>query len=140
MSYCQISFHRFPLFLLFPGILVLDEEPSQTDKNGQNLSIFHRPHTNAPYRTRPNRRAIGQGITVIMAKSSSSAPAASSPSDYLINLVWIGAVLYGIGIFLSNAYAIRLQAINEFGPVIHEFDPYFNWRATQVCDSLIYKR
>jgi dolichyl-diphosphooligosaccharide--protein glycosyltransferase len=69
-----------------------------------------------------------------MAKSSSSAPAASSPSDYLINLVWIGAVLYGIGIFLSNAYAIRLQAINEFGPVIHEFDPYFNWRATQVCD------
>mmetsp|Transcript_13390 Transcript_13390/g.30484 ORF Transcript_13390/g.30484 Transcript_13390/m.30484 type:complete len:952 (-) Transcript_13390:2347-5202(-) len=54
-----------------------------------------------------------------------------SSSDYLISLVWLGAVVYGLGIFLSNAYAIRLQAIEEFGTVIHEFDPYFNWRATQ---------
>ena len=66
--------------------------------------------------------------------SSASSAAASSPpaSDHLVNLVWVGAVLYGIGVFLSNAYKIRLQAIEEFGPVIHEFDPYFNWRATQV--------
>jgi len=64
-----------------------------------------------------------------MAGKSSSA--SSAPSDHLISLVWIGAILYGVGIFLSNAYAIRLQAIQEFGPVIHEFDPYFNWRATQ---------
>jgi dolichyl-diphosphooligosaccharide--protein glycosyltransferase len=55
----------------------------------------------------------------------------SSPSDYIFSLVWIGAVLYGIAFFLQNAYNIRLQAIEEFGPVIHEFDPYFNWRATQ---------
>ncbi|KAL7543759.1 hypothetical protein ACHAXR_013057 [Thalassiosira sp. AJA248-18] len=68
-----------------------------------------------------------------MAKSTSasSSSSAASSSDNLINLVWIGAVLYGIGTFLSNAFAIRLQAIEEFGPVIHEFDPYFNWRATQ---------
>ena len=59
-------------------------------------------------------------------------PSSSSSSDHLLNLVWIGAVVYGAAIFLSNAYAIRLQAIQEFGPVIHEFDPYFNWRATQV--------
>mmetsp|Transcript_32313 Transcript_32313/g.58405 ORF Transcript_32313/g.58405 Transcript_32313/m.58405 type:complete len:963 (+) Transcript_32313:135-3023(+) len=64
-----------------------------------------------------------------MASKSSSSSSASS--DHLINLVWAGAVVYGIGIFLQNAYAIRLQAIEEFGPVIHEFDPYFNWRATQ---------
>lgn len=63
-------------------------------------------------------------------KSSRSSSTASS-SDYLINLVWFGAVLYGIGYFLYYAYQIRLQAIKEYGPVIHEFDPYFNWRATQ---------
>ena len=57
---------------------------------------------------------------------------ASTSSDHLINLAWVGAILYGIGFFLFYAYQIRLQAINEYGPVIHEFDPYFNWRATQV--------
>ncbi|KAL7478950.1 hypothetical protein ACHAW6_004702 [Cyclotella cf. meneghiniana] len=54
-----------------------------------------------------------------------------SASDYLFSLVWIGAALYGAAFFLQNAYNIRLQAIDEYGPVIHEFDPYFNWRATQ---------
>eukprot|EP00571_Detonula_confervacea_P013550 CAMPEP_0172310290 /NCGR_PEP_ID=MMETSP1058-20130122/11401_1 /TAXON_ID=83371 /ORGANISM="Detonula confervacea, Strain CCMP 353" /LENGTH=957 /DNA_ID=CAMNT_0013023083 /DNA_START=116 /DNA_END=2989 /DNA_ORIENTATION=+ len=62
---------------------------------------------------------------------SSKSAVSASPSSDVINLVWIGAIVYGIGFFLQNAYAIRLQAIQEFGPVIHEFDPYFNWRATQ---------
>lgn len=62
-------------------------------------------------------------------KSSASS---SKASDYLVNLVWVGAVSYLISQFLKNAYIIRMQAIEEFGPVIHEFDPYFNWRATQV--------
>ena len=34
--------------------------------------------------------------------------------------------------FLTTAYVIRLQSIQEYGPVIHEFDPYFNYRATEV--------
>mmetsp|Transcript_24713 Transcript_24713/g.51515 ORF Transcript_24713/g.51515 Transcript_24713/m.51515 type:complete len:974 (+) Transcript_24713:126-3047(+) len=63
--------------------------------------------------------------------SSSSSSASSSPSDELVKLVWLGAVVYAAFFFLSNAYIIRLQAIQEYGPVIHEFDPYFNWRATQ---------
>ena len=29
------------------------------------------------------------------------------------------------------AYDIRLYAIREYGRVIHEFDPWFNFRATQ---------
>jgi len=33
---------------------------------------------------------------------------------------------------LKQAYRIRLMAINDFGTVIHEFDPYFNLRATEV--------
>lgn len=37
-----------------------------------------------------------------------------------------------------EAYEIRLYAIKEFGPVIHEFDPYFNYRATEVSPYIIY--
>ena len=33
---------------------------------------------------------------------------------------------------LSTAYNIRILALEEYGPVIHEFDPYFNYRATEV--------
>jgi hypothetical protein len=33
---------------------------------------------------------------------------------------------------VKSAYRIRMVAIDEFGPVIHEFDPYFNFRATEV--------
>lgn len=29
------------------------------------------------------------------------------------------------------AYNIRLHAVTTFGRVIHEFDPYFNFRATE---------
>jgi len=39
--------------------------------------------------------------------------------------------VYGIA---RMAYKIRLFAIEEYGPVIHEFDPYFNYRATEVSD------
>lgn len=46
-------------------------------------------------------------------------------------MVWLGAAMYGASYFLKVAYNIRLLAIEEFGPVIHEFDPYFNWRATE---------
>ena len=66
-------------------------------------------------------------------KSSSSSDSSTTAStELLFKLVWLGGILYGIGFFLYYAYEIRLQAIKEFGPVVHEFDPYFNWRATQV--------
>ena len=29
------------------------------------------------------------------------------------------------------SYTIRLHAIEEYGLVIHEFDPWFNYRATE---------
>lgn len=32
----------------------------------------------------------------------------------------------------SAAWQIRMYAINDYGRVIHEFDPWFNFRATQV--------
>eukprot|EP00929_Paragymnodinium_shiwhaense_P050889 TRINITY_DN25620_c0_g1_i1.p1 TRINITY_DN25620_c0_g1~~TRINITY_DN25620_c0_g1_i1.p1 ORF type:complete len:1033 (+),score=90.75 TRINITY_DN25620_c0_g1_i1:64-3162(+) len=42
-------------------------------------------------------------------------------------LVALGVVLYAV----NDAYRIRLFAIETYGPVIHEFDPWFNYRATE---------
>ena len=43
------------------------------------------------------------------------------------------AVLRIVTIFWAfvNAYKIRLHAVEVYGRVIHEFDPWFNFRATQ---------
>jgi len=49
----------------------------------------------------------------------------------MFHLVWLSAVMYMMYGALYNAYKIRLGAIEEYGPVIHEFDPYFNYRATE---------
>jgi len=40
----------------------------------------------------------------------------------------LGNVLY---FALQQAYEIRMHSIHEYGRVIHEFDPYFNYRATE---------
>jgi dolichyl-diphosphooligosaccharide--protein glycosyltransferase len=61
----------------------------------------------------------------------------SSAASALFGWVWFGAIIYVIGVVSYNAYEIRMGAINEFGPVIHEFDPYFNYRATEVSDLVI---
>merc|ERR1719409_1044469 len=34
-----------------------------------------------------------------------------------------------------HAYDIRLYAIRNYGYVIHEFDPWFNYRATEYLDE-----
>mmetsp|Transcript_7494 Transcript_7494/g.12422 ORF Transcript_7494/g.12422 Transcript_7494/m.12422 type:complete len:946 (-) Transcript_7494:60-2897(-) len=73
-------------------------------------------------------------------KKKSAATSSSGASDSLLNMVWFGAVAYALFLFLVNAYVIRLQAIEEYGPVIHEFDPYFNWRATQYLYENGYKK
>lgn len=47
--------------------------------------------------------------------------------------------LYGLVSACYMAYDIRLYAIKEYGPVIHEFDPWFNFRATQyLADHGLY--
>ena len=54
--------------------------------------------------------------------------------------------LYILGVFqlilwaCKNAYEIRLFAIKEYGRVIHEFDPYFNYRATEYLWANGYKK
>jgi dolichyl-diphosphooligosaccharide--protein glycosyltransferase len=69
--------------------------------------------------------------------ANTTTESSSSAANALLGWVWFGAALYVIGIVTYNAYEIRMGAIHEFGPVIHEFDPYFNYRATEVSDLAI---
>ena len=49
---------------------------------------------------------------------------------------WVATVAYAV----SLAYAIRLKAIHAYGYVIHEFDPWFNMRATTyLADHGLYE-
>ena len=42
------------------------------------------------------------------------------------------------GIAAYQAYNIRLYAIKVYGLVIHEFDPYFNYRTTKYPPFSLY--
>lgn len=50
---------------------------------------------------------------------------------------WLGLLVIGIvklafvAYFCLRAYRIRMHAVNTYGYVIHEFDPWFNFRATE---------
>jgi dolichyl-diphosphooligosaccharide--protein glycosyltransferase len=52
-------------------------------------------------------------------------------SSYVYKLAYLSGALYLVYVLALEAYRIRLNAIIEYGPVIHEFDPWFNFRATQ---------
>ena len=61
-------------------------------------------------------------------------PSASSPPPLITAALFL-LKLYLLAAFLQKAYTIRLHAINEYGLVIHEFDPWFNYRATEYLDD-----
>jgi len=60
----------------------------------------------------------------------------SGTAIHLYDIVFYSFVILIVVNSLISAYKIRLKAIKQFGRVIHEFDPYFNYRATEV--SLFY--
>ncbi len=60
----------------------------------------------------------------------------SSGGIHLSDIIFFAFVVIGLIFGLLSAYHVRLYAIEEFGPVIHEFDPYFNYRATEVSSHL----
>jgi hypothetical protein len=67
--------------------------------------------------------------------SSSSSTTNSSSTDTQMELhdyVWVAAAAFVLYKVLATAYDIRLTSIKEYGTVIHEYDPYFNYRATEV--------
>jgi dolichyl-diphosphooligosaccharide---protein glycosyltransferase len=65
---------------------------------------------------------------------SSSTMTAADPTAVgsLVQAVVVVGLLNVMYYICREAYTIRLYAINEFGRIIHEFDPYFNYRATEV--------
>ena len=56
----------------------------------------------------------------------------------LLTIVTVAAWLYAMSVAIGKAYDIRLHAIKTYGYVIHEFDPWFNYRATEYLLSLIH--
>jgi hypothetical protein len=71
-------------------------------------------------------------------REENAIPSNDDPEDPspLYAWAWIGAVGYICTLIVYSAYRIRMGAIEEFGPVIHEFDPYFNFRATEVSNTI----
>ena len=55
---------------------------------------------------------------------------ASSKMNAIRAVGWL-VKLYAMRLILLAAYDIRLFAIKSYGLVIHEFDPWFNYRATE---------
>jgi len=51
------------------------------------------------------------------------------------SLVLWAVTLLGMSYALQRAYTIRIKAIEEYGFVIHEFDPWFNYRATEYLSD-----
>mmetsp|Transcript_41640 Transcript_41640/g.50670 ORF Transcript_41640/g.50670 Transcript_41640/m.50670 type:complete len:1014 (-) Transcript_41640:84-3125(-) len=49
----------------------------------------------------------------------------------LYTLTYCGLILNVFIYIFFLAYRIRLNSIDEYGFIIHEFDPYFNYRATE---------
>ena len=66
------------------------------------------------------------------ASAAAAAGAGADTSFFLYHAIQGAVVVYALYHCCATAYEIRLQSIQEFGPVIHEFDPYFNFRATEV--------
>lgn len=49
----------------------------------------------------------------------------------ILTICWMCITVYSVYYILQESFLIRLKAIHEYGPIIHEFDPYFNFRATE---------
>ncbi|EEC43089.1 STT3 subunit-like protein [Phaeodactylum tricornutum CCAP 1055/1] len=66
-----------------------------------------------------------------MSPSTISSTRPPEPSSDLLSWVLLGGTAYAVYVILHTAYRIRMGAIDDFGLVIHEFDPWFNYRATE---------
>jgi dolichyl-diphosphooligosaccharide--protein glycosyltransferase len=72
-------------------------------------------------------------MSITKASSRKTAATDDSLSPWpLSTFVWASVAFFVVYLGVSSAYKIRLFAIQEYGPVIHEFDPYFNFRAAEV--------
>jgi hypothetical protein len=77
--------------------------------------------------------------TAAAAAAAHTTTTTSASSVWWYEAGWGAVMLYGLYVAATTAYNIRLGAINEYGPVIHEFDPYFNYRATEVKRECVWQ-
>ena len=77
-------------------------------------------------------------MTATSTNASNSDAAAGMGSVYVslskpvLSAVYVAGFLNVLYKTLVESYNIRMYALEEYGLVIHEFDPYFNYRATEV--------
>jgi hypothetical protein len=92
------------------------------------------PHKNTKGTGGPSSSATTATTTTSTTTKHTVAPPnnSSSSTAWYYHVIWNTILVYMIYVALRQAYTIRLRAISEYGPVIHEFDPYFNYRATEV--------
>ena len=73
-----------------------------------------------------------------MKETTSTTTATSALQSMILHSI-VGIPLLTILYYCCiEAYKIRLYALNEYGLIIHEFDPYFNYRATEVTFLLCF--
>lgn len=66
----------------------------------------------------------------VVAKSVSAEEALKDTLMAVVRVLMVMAGLY-------SSYKIRLYAVEVYGRVIHEFDPWFNYRATEVLGQKV---
>jgi hypothetical protein len=54
-----------------------------------------------------------------------------------LSVVYVAFLVNLLIQILRKAMDIRMHAINDYGRIIHEFDPYFNFRATEVRVAIV---
>ena len=110
---------RFPRQIRNPSLhypLVLPDGPTKYHQS--NLRLAH---------------IITRPLPSIMVDATEQASLRSGKASTIIYRYAALAAAAGSVAFIAYwAYNIRLVAIQEYGIVIHEFDPYFNYRATEV--------
>ncbi len=88
------------------------------------------------------RIMTGNAKTTDAPTDAATKPEESSGESSLVKSVVSSLYIIGFLNFLykaaAEAFDIRLYAIKEYGLVIHEFDPYFNYRAAEVSLSIKY--
>eukprot|EP00536_Pseudo-nitzschia_multiseries_P007648 jgi/Psemu1/324848/estExt_fgenesh1_pg.C_1820001 len=67
----------------------------------------------------------------VKSKSKATKEAGSAPVNPILSAVYVVGFFNLLYKACVEAYNIRMYAINEYGRIIHEFDPYFNYRAAE---------
>jgi dolichyl-diphosphooligosaccharide--protein glycosyltransferase len=109
------------------------------EPSASRARVVQRPTPPSPDPARRLRRPAA-------ASGTDTLPAArgiqGGPADLLIG-DGLHAMILRVLLFLyfcRCAYTIRLHAIEEYGLVIHEFDPWFNYRATEYLAQHGYEK